>query len=114
MRFGCFVMTYLCSSLFLGHCSHEDLFVLFFDFLKCFNFSTDLLLNEGMDGPNKTFLPKNRVINHRYWFMSNPYHKWSFPRIFVSIKLVLDLDEVAIECISFLKSLHLVVRITRG
>lgn len=78
--FGCFVTSYLCSSLFLGHYSHEDLVVHFLDFLKIFNFSTDLLLNIGLDGPNKTFVPKKKVINHRYWFISNPYSRWSVSR----------------------------------
>lgn len=100
--FGCFVTSYLCSSLFLGHYSHEDLAGHFLDFLKIFNFSTELLLNIGLDGPNKTFVPKNKVISHWYWFISNPYCRWSVS-VSMSIKLVCYLDEAAVELHCFFK-----------
>ena len=110
-RFGGVVTAYL-GSLFVGHCSHEDLVVHFFNFLKSFNLSADLLFNVGMDGPtvNKAFLRKvvSELSKNNLSVIdigSCPIHfaNGAFRKFLNSIKSVLDLDEVAIDLHFFFK-----------
>ena len=54
------IVTAFCGSLFVGHCTAEDLLSHFFEFVKRFGLNTFSLLSLGMDGPsvNKSFADK--------------------------------------------------------
>ena len=46
------IKTIYCGSLFVGHCTADDLLDHFDHFMKDFGLDVEYLLNIGMDGPN--------------------------------------------------------------
>ena len=100
------VVTY-CGSLFLGHCTANDLLDPFYEFMSKLCLDPKNLLNIGMDGPhvNKSFLKKLRKDlqeKHCNCFIdigSCPLHivNNSFAKGIKSLKSVIDLHRFAIN-----------------
>ena len=101
------VVTSYCGSLFLGHCTANDLLDHFYEFMSKLCFDPKNLLNIGMDGPNvsKSFLKKlgkDLQEKHCTCFIdigSCPLHivNNSFAKGINSLKSVIDLDRFAID-----------------
>ena len=100
-------MTSYCGSLFLGHCTANDLLDHFYEFMSKLGLVLKNLLNIGMDGPsvNKSFLKKLRKDlqeKHCTCFIdigTCPLHivNNSFAKGINSLKSVIDLDRFAID-----------------